>query len=304
MEKRLNAPDIKVILAFAAVYIIWGTTYLAIKIGLKDMPPFLMAAFRFLIAGVVLLLICLAKKTYSVRNTIWKNILLGAFMLTLGQGILFWAELHLSSGLTAVLVSTLPISYIIADRQNWKAYFHSKLTIFSIVLGLAGILMLFKDQLSGGSDDSSMQLIASAVVLISCLCWATGSIYYKHHSKPENLFPDVSWQLLGGAAACFIVSFFADNLQSFHIADVSAKSWGAVTYLAIAGSIMAFTSSYYLLSVRPAAVVGTYAYVNPIIAVILGILIADESISTSQIIGIVIILTAAYLSNQVKLKTK
>ncbi|WP_285009857.1 EamA family transporter [Pedobacter faecalis] len=301
MNNWFRSLDLKVILAFAAVYIIWGTTYLAIKIGLEDFPPFLMAGFRYVVAGLLLAVICVVRRQQLIDNTVWRNILLGAVMLTLGQGVLFWAELYLSSGLTAVLVSTLPIWYIVVDRKNWKGYFNSWLTFAGIALGLAGILLLFKDQLSGGSEDGTMKLIASLTVLGSCLSWAVGSIYYKNHAQAGRLFPDVSWQLLGGAVACLLVSLFADPLASFSFSQVSLRTWAAISYLAVAGSVVAFTASYYLLSVRPPAVVGTYAYVNPIIAVLLGVLVANEHISVSQVLGIAIILVAAYLSNRAKL---
>ncbi|MBG6233591.1 drug/metabolite transporter (DMT)-like permease [Pedobacter sp. CAN_A7] len=304
MTDWIKSLNIKVILAFGAVYIIWGTTYLAIKIGIAEMPPFLMASFRYFIGGMVLIGLCLIRNKQPLNKEVWQNMVLGGFMLTLGQGTLFWAEQHISSGLTAVLVSTLPIFYILVDRKNWKGYFNSKLTIVSILLGLIGILALFKDQLVVGASKDPLTIIASLVVLSSCLSWAIGSIYYKNRASPERLFHDVAWQLIGGSIACILVSLVADPLATFSFDQVSLKTWGAIVYLAIAGSVIAFTASYYLLSVRPPAVVGTYAYVNPIIAVILGVLVAEEVITWSQFVGILIILLAAYLSNRVKLKNK
>lgn len=305
MKNWLKAIDIKVLLAFAAVYIIWGTTYLAIKIGLNEMPPFLMASFRYLIAAFILLIICLIKKEVIFNKGLFKNMLLGAFMLTLGQGVLFWAEQYLSSGLTAVFIATLPIWYILADKRNWKSYFSSKLTIISILMGTIGIVVLFKDQMAVSTEHSvDMKIIASAVAVGSCFCWAAGSLYYKYNHSGDSLFCNIGWQLIGGWIACIIISLVTSEWTGFSFNEVSMKTWSAVFYLAIAGSIIAFAASYYLLSVRPAAVVGTYAYVNPIIAVLLGCLLADEKITISQVIGIVIILVAAYLSNKVKLKSQ
>lgn len=305
MKDWIKTIDIKVLLAFTAVYMIWGTTYLAIKIGLHDMPPFIMAGFRCLIAGSILLTICLIKKENIFNKSLFKNILLGAFMLTLGQGVLFWAEQYLSSGLTAIFIATLPIWYILADKRNWKGYFNSKLTIISILMGIIGILILFKDQTAVDTQQSAnMKIIASAVAVMSCFCWAVGSLYYKYNHSSDSLFCNIGWQLTGGMIACFFVSLVTSEWTGFSFSEVSVKTWSAVFYLAIAGSIIAFTALYYLLSVRPAAVVGTYAYVNPIIAVLLGCLLADEKITISQVIGIVIILIAAYLSNKVKLKSQ
>lgn len=305
MKNWFKTIDIKVLLAFAAVYIIWGTTYLAIKIGVDGMPPFLMASFRNLIAGFILLTVCLIKREAIFNKNILKNMLLGAFMLTLGQGVLFWAEQYLSSGLTAIFTATLPIWYVLADRRNWKGYFNSKLTFVSILMGIIGILILFKDQAVVDTQHSAdMKTIASAVAVGSCFCWAIGSLYYKYNHSSNSLFCNIGWQLIGGMIACFFISLVTNEWTGLNLSQVSIKTWSAIFYLAVAGSVIAFTASYYLLSVRPAAVVGTYAYVNPIIAVLLGCLLADEKITISQVTGIVIILIAAYLSNKVKLESQ
>lgn len=291
----------KIILAFAAVYIIWGTTYLAIRIGIESMPPFTMAGLRYVIAGVLLLLYIKINGEILFDKTIISNFLLGAFMLTCGQGTIFWAEKYVPSGLTAVLISTAPIWYIIADKKHWGSYFTSKLTLFSILLGLIGVWMLFKNQaVIGTGDTSSMVVIASIVIILSCFCWVSASLYYKYNHTPGSLFKNVGWQLMGGSTACLLVGLLAGELPQFDVAQVTARSWAALLYLAIAGSIVAFTAMFWLLQRKPAAIVGTYAYVNPVIAVLLGFVIADESITTSQIIGMVIILIAAYLANRVK----
>ena len=303
MEKLLKGFDLKIVMAFAAVYIIWGTTYLAIKIGLENMSPFIMAFFRYLIAGVLLLSWGLVKRSVVLDKHMLKNMLLGAFMLTLGQGVLFWAEQYLSSGLTAVFIATLPICYILVDRRNWKGYFQSKLTLASILIGFFGIFLLFNGQTDAPSQHAAnMTVIASFVVIGSCICWAIGSLYYKNNMSSGSLFTNVAWQLIGGAIACFFIGFTTGEWAGFRIEEIDSKSWTAIFYLSIAGSIVAFTASYYLLANRPAAVVGTYAYVNPIIAVLLGCLLAEEVISVIQIIGIAIILMAAYLANKVKME--
>ena len=155
-------------LAFGAVYIIWGTTYLAIKIGVRQMPPFIIASLRYLIAGVLLLGFCIVKRERLFSDNMVTQALLGAFMLTLGQGVIFWAEEYISSGLTAVFIATLPVWYILIDGRNRGMYFKSKLTLTSISLGLIGIITLFSGQTSHADEQSgTMRLIASAVVLCS-----------------------------------------------------------------------------------------------------------------------------------------
>lgn len=304
MSTASSKTDWKIVLAFGLVYIIWGTTYLAIRIGIESMPPFIMASLRYLIAGVLMLLFIKFKRETVFDKTVINNLLLGAFMLTFGQGTIFWAEKYVPSGLTAVLISTAPIWYIIADRKNWGDYFKSKLTLFSIALGLVGVLILFKNQaITGGQGATEMTIIASIVIIVSSFCWVIASLYYKYHHTPGSLYKNIGWQLIGGTIACLLVGLATGEFGLFNLEAITIRSWAAVLYLAIAGSIIAFTAMFWLLERRPAPIVGTYAYVNPVIAVLLGFLVANEQINTSQIIGMIIILIAAYLANQVKFKT-
>jgi drug/metabolite transporter (DMT)-like permease len=302
MSKPASTTNWRIILAFAAVYIIWGTTYLAIRIGIESMPPFIMAGLRYLLAGIIMLAFIKIKGEVIFDKTIISNVLLGAFMLTFGQGTIFWAEKYVSSGLTAVLISTAPIWYIVADRKHWGQYFTSKLTLFSIVLGLAGVWLLFKDQ-ANMNTDNSLTMIACVVIILSCFCWVMASLYYKYNHAPGSLYKNVGWQLMGGTVACLLVGSAVGEWGHFQLEAVTARSWGAVLYLAVAGSIVAFTSMFWLLERRPAPIVGTYAYVNPVIAVILGYIVIGETITTIQIVGMIVILIAAYLANRVKFST-
>jgi drug/metabolite transporter (DMT)-like permease len=298
--------DIRLWLAFAAIYIIWGTTYLAIKIGIEDFPPFMMAAIRYLIAGVLLLGFALIKKEEIFSSNAIRNMVIGAFIMTFGQAIAFWSEKYISSGLTAVFGSLLPICYIITDRRNWHAYKGSKLTLFSIALGITGIIVLFVNPSLASEQQQTgwITIIASVVTVAACFCWAAGSLYFKYHNTHGSLYENVGWQLMGGMVCCSFVSLLAGEFRNINFAVVPLRAWMAVLYLAIAGSIVALISLYWLLARRPAALVGTYAYVNPVIAVLLGYLIANEEISITQIAGMCIILLAAYLANNVKFETE
>jgi drug/metabolite transporter (DMT)-like permease len=296
--------DLRLWLAFAAIYIIWGTTYLAIKIGIEFIPPYIMASLRYLIAGGLLLMFCMVKRESIFSTNILQNILLGAFIMTFGQATAFWAEKYISSGLTAVFNSLLPICYIVTDRRNWANYRKSKLTILSIGLGIVGIAILFISPAPASESHTGfITVLASAITVAACFCWAAGSLYYKYHNKSGSLYANVGWQLVGGMICCLIISAIAGEWQNFNYRSVPLNAWVAVLYLAIAGSIIALIALYWLLARRPAAVVGTYAYVNPVIAVLLGYLIADERISFIQIFGMIVILVAAYIANQVKFAT-
>ena len=296
--------DLRLWLAFAAIYIIWGTTYLAIKIGIEYIPPYIMASLRYLIAGVLLLIYCVSKKESIYSVNIRQNIILGAFIMTFGQATAFWSEKYISSGLTAVFNSLLPICYIIADKRHWKQYARSKWTILSIGLGLVGILILFiRPAAASETSTGFMTVLASVVTVSSCFCWAIGSLYYKYQQKTGSVYANVGWQLIGGMICCSLISLVAGEWTNFHADSVPWTSWAAVFYLAIAGSIVALIALYWLLARRPAGVVGTYAYVNPVIAVLLGYFIAGEKISLIQVFGMAVIIIAAFMANRVKFET-
>jgi len=286
-----------VLIAFASTYIIWGTTYFAILIGLETIPPFFMASMRFLIAGIVLLIIAGLRGENIWAPGIYKNMTLGIIILTGGQGLLFWSEQYIPSGYAAILVSTLPLWYVLLDRKNWSSYFKNKLIITGLILGFFGILLLFKKYLGASTGTSFLQFLGLMAVLLACICWAAGTLYYKNHSNQKSMFLDLGWQLIGGFLSSLLIGFFSGELNSFSLTGVSINSWLATLYLAVAGSLVAFIAFSWLMTVRPAAIVGTYAYVNPVIAVLLGWLLANETITILQVAGMLIILLSAFLVN-------
>ena len=226
--------------------------------------------------------------------------LLGIVILTGGQGLLAWAELYIPSGYAAILVSTLPLWYVLLDRKNWNIYFKNKLILTGLILGFFGILLLFKKYLGASTGTGVLQLLGLLAVLGACVCWAAGTLYYKNHVNQSSMFVNLGWQLIGGFLSSLLVGFFSGEFTGFSFAAVSMHSWLATLYLAVAGSLVAFIAFSWLMTVRPAAIVGTYAYVNPVIAVLLGWLMANESITLVQIAGMFIILLSAFLVNSAK----
>ena len=294
-EKRTNT---RIILAFAAIYLIWGTTYLAVRIGVTTIPPFLMGAMRYLLACIAFLAWAAAKGEKMINSSVAKNLLLGAIMQTGGQAILFWSEKYISSGFTAILVGTEPIWFILLDKPQWKYCFKNKLVLLGVATGFIGIIVLFRNlftQSSSISVSHSLQLVASGVALLSAAVWAGGSLYFKYSKTEGSLYLNLGWQLVGGVLSCLIVSGCTGELQGFAFRNISLQSWLSVFYLAVAGSIIAFSCYNWLLTQKPSSVVGTYAYINPMIAVLVGSLLAGEQIVTTQVIGMIIILVSAWL---------
>ncbi|UII31409.1 EamA family transporter [Fulvivirga ulvae] len=303
MRKLQYTGKLLIILSFAAIYLIWGTTYLVISIGLEELPPFLMASIRFIIAGVMLAGYCLYKKEkLPSARSIMKNAILGLIVLAGGQGLLIWSEQYIASGYASILSATLPIWFVIMDKSNWKNYFSNPFIITGVVLGFLGILLLFKDTLSASafSETALLQLYGSLAVLIGAICWVVGTLYNRSNPAPGSMYSNLAWQLLMASFICLFISFSTGELAGFDISAVTYKGWLSVIYLAIAGSIIAFIAYTWLLTKMPSAIVSTYAYINPVVAVLLGWYLAEEVITRYQLIGMVVILGSAILVNITK----
>ncbi|WP_421870310.1 EamA family transporter [Marinoscillum sp.] len=286
-------------LAFAAIYLIWGTTYLAIVIGLRTIPPFLMASMRFAIAAILLIGYSLLKgEGIPSLASLTKNAIIGTTVLAGGQGLLIWSEQHIASGYASVLVATLPVWFIVYDRSNWTYYRQKPSILIGVALGFTGIGVLFWEQLNESDDNTShLQILASILVLVGAMCWVAGTLYNRSKPAVGSIYKNLGWQLAFGCISCLIISLVLG--ESFtSLSSASLESLLAVVYLAVAGSIIAYVAYTWLLSEFPSAIVSTYAYINPVVAVFLGWLLAEERISTQQIGGMIIILTSAILINR------
>lgn len=311
MKKHQFSYRLIVILAFLAIYLIWGTTYLAIVIGLEGFPPFFMATVRFVIAGLILVAYSLwMGEGFPAWESLVKNAFIGLIVLTGGQGLLIWSEQYIASGYASVLVATLPVWFVVMDRMNWKLYFSNFYILAGVLIGFVGIVILFKDKLSEPTTahDSQIQLLASLAVIAGAMCWVIGTLYHRSRPAPGSIYLNLGWQLLGGSVMCLMISAGSGELQQLNWQETTWTSWMVVVYLAIAGSIIAFVAYTWLLKEKPSAIVGTYAYINPIVAVFLGWLLADEAITGTQLVGMSIVLFSAVLINmnrsRVMLKTQ
>ncbi len=292
--------SVKVILAFAAVYLIWGSTYLAAQFGLATIPPYLMGAMRFAVAGLVLLGWSLFRKNPAPgKKIIAVNSIGGILMLVGGSGSVLWAQQYLSSGVAAILVASLPVWFVLLDKKQWSFYFGDKRVIMGVLLGFAGILLLFGTSLSKGIESATgwMQVVGIGVVLLGCIAWTIGSLYVKYKAVEADVATSAGIQLLAAGLFSLLPSFLSNELTGFQWNQVSTGGWLALWYLILPGSVIAFMSYLYLLKVRPAAQAGTYAYVNPVIAVLLGAIIAHEKVTGFQIAGLVIILFSVLMIN-------
>jgi len=280
---------------------------MAIVIGLEGFPPFFMAGLRFIIAAIVLIGYSIYKgEGIPKKRSLIKNAFLGLVVLALGNGLLIWSEQYIASGYASVLVATLPIWFVMLDRSNWKFYFTNPFILVGIVMGFAGIVLLFYDQLTTELPEEmvKMQLIASSLVILGGVCWVAGTLYNRTRPAAGSMYQSLGWQLFAGAVFSFLISSGLGEFSTLPNYHATWESWAAVLYLSLVSNVIVFVAYTWLLSILPSAIVGTYAYINPIVAVLLGWLLLDEVISSHQLLGMAIILISAIMINLNRRKGK
>ncbi len=287
-----------VIAAFAAIYIIWGSTYLGILYAIKTIPPFFMAGTRFLVAGLLLLGWCFFKgEKLPDTNSILKIAFSGLLMLFIGNGAVTWVEQYLPSGLAAIIVATVPLWFVLLDKREWKFYFSNKGIILGLLIGFAGVVLLFAGNAATNIFDSEIKIISLFVLMIGTIGWTVGSLYAKYKTMEGSTTMKVGLQMLAAGLAFAITGVASGEQNGFSVNEVGSTSIIALLYLIIFGSLVGYLAYMWLLSVRPASLVGTYAYVNPVVAVFLGWAFVNETISTQQMIGLGIIILGLLLVN-------
>lgn len=304
MKEGLSSKEpskILVLFAFAALFIVWGSTYLGIRIAITAIPPFFMLGARFFIAGLLLYVYCLVKGEKAPSVKIFGTIGLGGvLMLFVGNGAVTWSEQYLPSGLAAIVVASVPLWLILFDKRNWENNFSNKLIIVGIATGFVGVMLLFAGKGNFNFYEDKWTLISFFVLIAGTIGWAVGSLYSKYKKVDASVTMKAAVQMLAAGLVAFLVGMLSNEQKNFSINNISSSSLFALLYLIIMGSLVTYMAYIWLLSVRPASLVGTYAYVNPIVAVFLGWLIADETITTYQIIALVVILSGVLLVNFAK----
>lgn len=298
--KNKAVSPILVIVAFATVYIVWGSTYFFIQMALVGIPPMLMGVLRFLTAGMLMMVWCILKgEKIFIRSSIITSAIVGILLLGGGNGAVIWAEQKLPSAMVAILVSATPIWFVLLDKQSWGANFRNKSTLAGLVVGFAGVILLFGEQLDGIFDGESVssKLPGMLLLIFGSIAWSSGSLYSKHHPSEGSAAVNVAWQMIIAGLLFLPGSLLNHEFDHFQSSQVPLKAWIALSYLIVLGSIAAFSAYVWLLQVRPATQVSTHAYVNPVIAVVLGMFFANEHISLLQIAGLVIILGSVLLIN-------
>ncbi len=283
-----------VLVAFGAVYVVWGSTYLAIRIGVESFPPLILAGLRHLAVG--LFLYPILRRTTGIKPTAvhWRTaVVAGALLLFVGNGGVSWAELTVPSGIAALLVATVSLWLVIVDWLRPGGVRPVPRVVMGLVMGFAGLALLVGPAHLGGSERVDPR--GAAVLVIASLAWACGSLYSKHGGMPSSAMLGVAMQSLAGGVILLIAGLFAGEFKGLHLGAISPRSWLALGYLIIFGSGIGFSAYLYILQKSTAARVATYAFVNPVVALFLGWLIAGESITLRTVIAAAVILTAVIL---------
>jgi drug/metabolite transporter (DMT)-like permease len=282
--------------AFAAVYLIWGSTYLAIRYAVETIPPLLMMGMRHLTAGALLYGWARWRGTPAPRPREWfYPAVIGALLFLGGHGGLAWAEQRVPSGIAALLVATLPMWIVVLARLWGAERKLSGRSLTGLVLGFVGVVVLFGPDI--WRHNAGLDLIGAGAVLLGTFVWAAGTIYMRSVKMPDSPQLSSAMQMLAGGSALLVAASLTGEARTFHFADVSGRSWLAIVYLAAFGSIIAFTAYTWLHMVASPSRVSTYAYVNPVVAVLLGWALAAEPMRLPTVIAMVVILAGVALVN-------
>src|SRR5271155_5412115 len=277
MEAASHRPTWKTLLAFAIIYFVWGSTFLAIRVGVREVPPFLLAAMRFLIAGLVLYGWTIARGERSPSGRQWASVsLLALLIFVLDYGLLFWAEKRVPSGVAAVMMATTPAFMALSEIIFLRT---QKLTVrlaLALLIGLSGVAVLVSRSLDLGG--APIDRLGAVALLVASVSWSLASAFSRMLPLPASKVMSSGAQMLAGGVFLALTSAGLGEYHNFHLSNVSRGAWLSLLYLIVAGSIIAFTAYVWLIHHESPTKVGTYAYVNPVVAVLLGYFLGGETV--------------------------
>lgn len=284
-------------LALFSIYIIWGSTYLAIQFAIESMPPFLMASLRFLLAGGILFIWRILAGDTPPQPIHWRStIVIGLFLLMGGNGGVVWAEQRVPSGIASVLIGATPLWMVLLDAIRPGGNRPQTKTMLGTLLGFSGIIFLI-GPFEAQSMEGSIDLIGAMVLLLAAMLWATGSIYGRQAQLPASPLLTTGMEMLAGGVGLFVLGTVSGEWNRLDIQAIQPSSILGFLYLIFFGSLVAYSAYSWLLRVAPIPLIATYAYVNPLVAIFLGVVIANEPFTFRTLISTFIIVGAVALIN-------
>lgn len=287
MEKS-SPISLGIVAAFAGIYVIWGTTYLAIAISIQTLPPFISGALRFLIAGTLMYawLRWRSPQPFAAVN-IPAAMLCGVLLAGIGNGLVIWAQQGIPSGIAALIVTAMPVTVLVLDWAFFSKRAPTAQGLFGTAIALAGVVTIVMHTHSITGSAEPLYLVAMIAAVVG---WSIGTLWQKRSVRQDGVFGFTAAQMLFGGLFQFVLSVLDAEWRTFDVSAVSLPSWLALLYLIVFGSIVGLNSYLWLLTRVSAAKVTTYALVNPVVALILGALVLDEEITTLIVVSTLLVL--------------
>ena len=291
MEHAARPPSWKILLAFAIIYFVWGSTFLAIRVGVHEVPPFLLAALRFFVAGLALYGWMRLKGTPSPSRREWAGaFFLGTLIFVIDYGCLFWAEQRVPSGIAAVVLATIPVFITLLEIIFLRTQRLTVRLCLALIVGICGVAVLVNHSFSLG--EVPINRAGAIALLVAAFTWSVATILARRLPLPASKPMSAAAQMLTGGAQLFVLTAVSGEFAGFRIQTVSWNAWFALVYLIVAGSIVGFTAYVWLLHYESPTKVGTYAYVNPVVAVILGYFLGGEAVGLRTLLGTLLVLVS------------
>lgn len=301
MESKIHPPKWQTLLAFGIIYFVWGSTFLAIRVGVREVPPFLLAAMRFFVAGLVLYIWTVVRGERSPSGRQWISaIFLALLIFVLDYGLLFWAEQRVPSGIAAVMLATIPVFMTLSEIVILRT---QRLTIrltCALLIGIGGVAVLMSRSLNLGG--SPIDQAGAVALIIAAITWSISSSLSRKLPLPSSKVMSSGAQMLAGGVLLTVAAAALGEFRNFHPWNVSRGAWFSLLYLIIAGSVIGFTAYVWLLHHESPTKVGTYAYVNPIVAVLLGYFLGGETLGSRTVVGTLFILISVLIITTTRVK--
>lgn len=281
----------KILFAFAMIYFVWGSTFLAIRVGVHEVPPFLLAALRFFTAGLVMYAWLRLRGTPAPSRREWvASSALGGLIFVVDYGCLFWAEQRVPSGIAAVVLATIPVFITLMEIIFLKTQRLTVRLTLALAVGLCGVAVLMNHSFSLG--EVPINRAGAAALLVAAVTWSIATIFTRRLPLPASKPMSAAAQMLTGGVQLFLLTAVSGEFKGFRLQAVSWNAWLALIYLIIAGSIVGFTAYVWLLHWESPTKVGTYAYVNPVVAVALGYFFGGEAVGPRTLLGTLLVLVS------------
>jgi drug/metabolite transporter (DMT)-like permease len=301
MQSNPRPPTWKTLVAFAIIYLVWGSTFLAIRVGVREVPPFLLAAMRFLAAGGVLYAWTVARGERSPTRREWASAsVLAVLIFVIDYGLLFWAEQRVPSGIAAVMMATIPVFMSLSEIVILRTQRLTLRLAVALLIGIGGVAVLMSASLNLGG--APIDRPGAVALIVAAISFSVSSALTRKLPLPSSKVMSSGAQMLAGGIFLTLAAASLGEFRNFHPAAVSRAAWLALVYLIVAGSIVAFTAYVWLIHHESPTKVGTYAYVNPVVAVLLGYFMGGEALGLRTILGTLFVLISVVVITTTRAK--